>query len=231
MKLALDFSSKPAPKAKKTAGKQGTVKVDFRPMVFMRDRTHTYLWLRDGYKYGHFLTMDSGSIAVVSVDIVQVVDEPEIKADKKAGIKAKPAVTHDAYRVYEDREHFWDLTPHKYDLLKAVRSYHESTLRRTPEAEREMRQLLGIPLDAPADARVTGQGEIDKQPRAERKREPKAEKAPAGYTLQELCAELKLDPTEARKALRAAKVEKPGGRWEWPNAEAAAKVRSVLEAL
>ena len=68
------------------------------------------------------------------------------------------------------------------------------------------------------------------KPEKRSKKPASAPKDPAGYTLQALCAELKLDPTEVRKALRAAKVEKPGARWEWPNAEAAAAVRAVLEA-
>jgi hypothetical protein len=235
MKLHLDFSTKPVAAAKKAARRSAeatatTIRVNFRPLVYLRHRTHSYLWLRDGYKYGYFLNMDSGVIRVDAVDIVAETVTPEVKADKKAGIKAQPAVTRDVYRVYEDRETFYDLQTYAYDFVKAVRKFHESTLRRTPEAEREMRQVLGIPLDTHLDdPRISGQGELEKAPRAERKAKASGEpKAAAGFTLQELCAELKLDPTEARKTMRGAKIEKPGARWEWATRADAAAVITLL---
>lgn len=221
MKIALDFTPKSGTK----------VHLDFRPTVYLRDRTHTYLWLRDGYKFGYFLTMDTGMVTVAKVDIIEEILEPEVKADKKRGIAARPAKIAESYRIWMDRETSFDLVPYKYDFVKAVRLYHESTLRRTPEAEREMRQVLGMPLDTNLDdLRITGQGEVEVKPRERKPREQREPKEAAGYTLQELCAELKLDPTEARKALRAAKVEKPGARWEWATKEAATAVRAVLEA-
>lgn len=204
--------------------KPAKLRLDFRPTVYMRDRTHTYLWLRDGYKFGYFLTMDSGSITVSRVDIIEIIDEPEVKADKKLKITAKAAVVHEAYRVFESHENFWDLVPYDYDMLRAVQKYHSSPLGRSVAAEREMRTILGLP---PLAESIT---DADLSPAAKSPKVPSEPRASAGYTLQELCAELKLDPTEARKALRAAKIEKPGSRWEWPNAEAAAAVRAVLEA-
>lgn len=230
MKLHLDFS---APKARKALTKgtkpETTVRVEFRPTVYMRDRTHTYLWLRDGYKFGYFLTMDSGMITVAKVDIVEETVTPEVKADKKLKIAHKPAVIREVYRTWSDRETAYDLTPHKYDFLKAVAKYHESTLRRTPEAEREMRGFLGLPLDANLDdPRITGQGEVDLKPRERKPREQREPKTAAGFTLQELCAELKLEPSEARKTLRGAKIEKPGARWEWASRSDAASVITAL---
>ena len=62
-------------------------------MVYMRDRTHTYLWLRDGRAYGYFLTMDTGSITVEKVDIITEYDR-----DEKNKIIAERKV----YRVYQD---------------------------------------------------------------------------------------------------------------------------------
>ncbi len=59
-------------------------------------------------------------------------------------------------------------------------------------------------------------------------------------TLKQLCAELKVDPREARERLRLAvrdakknpelaKSHKPGRAWEWPKGSAALKeVRSAL---
>lgn len=250
-KIEVDFSE-PAPTPPTKKGRKVTVvfpvaapAAPVEPTkVYMRDRTHTYLWLRDGHKYGYFLTMDSGTIEVARVDMVTEVIEPEVKADKKAKIAAKPAVTKDVYRVWADRETTWDLVPHAYDFKKAVEKYHTSLLGRTAAAEREMRAILGLAqLDADvADDTVIGEppkpvagttGAVKglREPRAERQpREPKPERV-KGYTLQELCAELKKDPTEARKALRGAKVEKPGAQWEWPNAEAAAAARKVIAAV
>lgn len=224
-------TKKPArkPLPKPAAGAK-TVRVDLRSNVYMRNRTHTYLWLRDGYKFGYFLSMDSGKIEVVKVDIVTETLEP--------ATKTKPAVTRDVYRVWENREITWDLVPHPYDFRKAVEKYHTSTVGRTAAAEREMRSILGLPqladdvTDEDLQPEQSERQERAAKPAKERAARPaKAEKGPGGYTLQELCAELKKDPTEARKALRAAKVEKPGGRWEWPNVEAAAAVRAILEKI
>lgn len=244
-KLEVDFAQESAP-----ALKSRKLRVDFTPpavgptKVYMRDRTHSYLWLRDGHKYGYFLTMDSGTIEVARVDMVTEVIEPEVKADRKAKIQAKPAVTKDVYRVWADRQTTWDLEPKAYDFQKALEKYHSSLIGRTAAAEREMRSLLGLPQLAADIADDTVIGEQPKPvtpstgavkglraPRAERKpKEPRAERV-KGYTLQELCTELKKDPTEARKALRGAKVEKPGAQWEWPSAEAAAAARKVIAAI
>jgi len=207
-KIKLDFTPvKPAPKT-------GKIKLDFRPLVFMRDRTHSYLWLRDGRSYGYFLTMDSGTIEVVKLDI-----ETIYQRDDKNKIIGETKV----YRVYETKEKFYDLEPHNYDFRKALEKYHTSFMGRSNKAEQEMRILLGLePLATLAD-----DGDISPKPRAERT--PKGEsKAPAGYSLATLCAELKMDPSEARKILRGKKIEKPGGKWEWANAEAAAHIRTAL---
>lgn len=46
-------------------------------------------------------------------------------------------------------------------------------------------------------------------------------------TLADLCAELKIEPRDARKTLRN-KVEKPDAGWAWP-ADEAAKIRTILK--
>lgn len=50
-----------------------------------------------------------------------------------------------------------------------------------------------------------------------------------GYTIQELCKEIGIEPTEARKILRAQKVQKPGGRWAWADKKAAAPIKKIIE--
>lgn len=102
-----------------------------------------------------------------------------------------------------------DLTPFPYDVLKAARVYMDSTLTKTPEALAELEALSG---DTP---RVTPQPAAPKPAKAV----PVAKGG--GYSLADLCKEAGIDPGEARQRLRKAKVQKPGGRWEWPNAEAA----------
>ncbi len=57
-------------------------------------------------------------------------------------------------------------------------------------------------------------------------------KAPAAgvVTLKELCRELKIEPREARKALREAKTKRLGKLWEWPQGSEK-EGRTVLEKL
>jgi hypothetical protein len=200
---------------KKKRAKKQKIVVDFTPTatrVFMRRRTHTYLHLRDEDAEGLFLTMDSGTLSVVRLPIV--IGEH-----------------HSVYRVWFNREDYEDLEPFAYDFVEAVRKYHTSLLGRTAGAEREMRAILGLPeleesvTDADLAAKPVERKRSRKEPSVA------SEKPAGGYTLQALCAELGIDPTDARKHLRQQKVEKPGGRWEWASAEAAAPVRTLLEAM
>lgn len=58
---------------------------------------------------------------------------------------------------------------------------------------------------------------------------PKAEAIPGGIPLKKLCADVDIDPKDARRCLRAKKVEKPGGRWEW-TPERAEEIKVILRA-
>lgn len=176
------------------------MKINFRPTVYMRDRTHTYLWIRDEDYEGLFLTMDSGSITLERIPLTG------LKDDK-------------IYTVYQDSKTTWELTPYRYDFLKALDKYHTSLLARTDEAEAEMAALLGV---APRPQVVTH------QPKPMRAAGAHPEPLGRGYSLSQLCLELKMDPGEARQRLRKTKVQKPGGSWSWPNAEAALSVRKLL---
>jgi len=96
--------------------------LDFSPPVprcYVRDKTHTYIWLRDLKNVGLFLTMDSGSIEVV-------------KARLEEG----------KYRVNGHKEDL--LIPIQYDLLEAIKIYHFSTLEKSVSAKKEIGQLLGL---------------------------------------------------------------------------------------
>lgn len=192
------------------------MKINFRPTVYMRNKTHTYLWIRDGRNYGLFLTMDSGDISLEKVPREDGPDGP-------------------VYRVYESKQEVWELEATAYDFLKAVTKYHSSLLQRSRSAEREMRNLLGLPPlgdnedlsppDRPDRPKKDPSGASGKPAKVVR---PVKEPSAGGYSLAQLCSDLKIDPSEARKTLRSKKIEKPGARWEWANAEAASGVRKAL---
>lgn len=174
--------------------------LDFSPPVprcYVRDKTHTYIWLRDKGNVGVFLTMDSGVIEVV---------------------KARLQEGH--YHVNGHKED--QLYPIQHDLLEAVKIYHFSTLSKTPAAQREIGNLLGLDtsgiIEDPAGAEV-------KKPVTEKKE--KTASTGGTFSLAELCAELGIEPSVARKKLRG-KVEKPGGRWEWPTQGELDVVRGYL---
>lgn len=192
---------------------RNSLQLEFRPHVYMRDKTHSYLWIEDRDNQGVFLTLESGSIEVVYL--------------------SRP---NGPYYVFDPRtREWWELTvaPEKsQDFLKAVRSYWTSQLTRSEEAERIMTRLLGIPEGtSPTRKSYTAapqNQEFPKPVRKERAAKPqKGPKAAAGYTLTDLCQELGIGASEARKRLRGV-VEKPGSKWEWPTKEAAAGAISAL---
>lgn len=105
-------------------------------------------------------------------------------------------------------------------LAEAVEVFEKSVLPKTPEAAREICRLLGKPVKE-REATVVRQ-EASARPAP-------AAKPVAGYSLAKLCEELKIDPFEARKALRAAKAKKPGGRWEWATKDDAKDAIEILK--
>lgn len=183
--MKLDFSKARPP-----------IRVNFRPCIYLRDRTHSYLWLRDIGEYGYFLTMDSGMIEVVKLEIIN-----------------------GSYRLYENKQSYWDLEPSQpYPLEKAVRMYFESTLNRTESAQEEMLNILG--LSVPKRSVMRPQNKPTK---------PVVTTVVTGAnkSLSELCHEVGISPSDARKKLRG-KIEKPGSRWEWSNGEEISRVLSIL---
>lgn len=105
------------------------------------------------------------------------------------------------------------LEPIQYDLRKAIEVYAKSTLEKTPAARREIARIMGQEVEE----------EVEKAPQ-----EPRGVRSEgAAVSLAELCAELGLEPSAARKKLRG-KVEKPGSRWEWTNPEDIERVKGYL---
>lgn len=177
------------------------MEINFRPIVYMRDRTHTYLWLRDLGGCGQFLTMESGVIERVSLTL-------------SGGVYH---VTHNDAR--------WELTPHPYDPIQAFKKYRDSFLERSEAAATELSVVLSL---EPGPKPVRNQ--VEKPVAISTKPEKKARNSPigGGYTLAQMCQELGIDPSDARKMLRNKKIEKPQGKWEWTNPEAAESVRKAL---
>lgn len=165
--------------------------IDFTPPLprcYLREKTHTYIWLRDKAQVGTFLTMESGIIEVVKVPLV----------DGK-------------YRVMRSKDGL--LEPINYDLRKAIEVYAGSTLEKTPAAQREIARIMGE--------------EVDEEPEESPPEPRTATKTGSAVSLAELCAELGLEPTVARKKLRG-KIEKPGARWEWTDETEIERVRGYL---
>jgi len=176
------------------------MELNFRPVVYMRDRTHTYLWLRDENGKGVFLTMESGVIEVVKLNLAD-----------------------EAYHVIHADVH-WQLTPHPYDPILAFKKYHDSLLVKSEQATEELAAILSLEPGPKPTKKV-----VEKLANPTTFNKAKKERISGGYSLAELCKELGIDPSEARKALRNKKVEKPSGKWEWPNREAAEAVRKALK--
>lgn len=149
-----------------------TVVVDFSPRVFMKDKTHSYLFLREVKGKGLFLTMIDAAIEVVRVDknseglyVIQERNEGQVK---------DPAVKFLNY----------PLEPYPRDLLHAARVYWDSTLSKSAAAERELRLILGLTPSA-----------VSPSDKADKVRS-------GATSLADLCLELGLEPSKGRKLLR-----------------------------
>lgn len=148
------------------------VRVDFSPRVFMKDRTHSYLLLREQRGKGLFLTMEAGTIEVVKV----------------------PQDDQGEYFIQERNEGMVDdkevkfinypLVPYPRDLSQAARVYWESTLPKSAAADRELRLILGIAASevSPSDR--------DDQPHS------------GATSLASICLELGIEASRGRKLLR-----------------------------
>lgn len=174
--------------------------LDFHQRTYMRDGTHSYLWLRDEEFEGVFLTMDSGEIEVVKV----------------------PRDGEGQYRVAWGAGKVSVLTPYEPDNFeRALWIYARSTLSKSEDAQHELSSWLG--------------GNVPKPPRRKLKRaatesapkSPRPSVATGGLSLQDICQELGIEPSEARKALRK-QFQKPGSSWAWATREAAEPVINFL---
>lgn len=92
------------------------------------------------------------------------------------------------------------------------------------EIDWEKRQLLKenpIVVKAPTP---TG-----RKPRERKRAETRGKEPSPDYTLADLCGEIGMDPSKARKLLRAKGKKPSDGAWKWPNKEAAKSIRRFLK--
>lgn len=71
------------------------------------------------------------------------------------------------------------------------------------------------------------------EPKAKVKKEttskPKRASTGTAISLKDICDELKVDPTKARRVLRKSDIDKPGGNWEWEDPQVIAKIKALLK--
>jgi hypothetical protein len=105
------------------------MKIDFTHRLYLC-RTHSYILVRQGNKYGHFLTMASGSIEMVKI--------------LKDGSHYRISKRNEGEDVKEHSWVSWDLVPYPGSLDKAIEIYRRSTLARTAGARDAINELLGV---------------------------------------------------------------------------------------
>lgn len=88
--------------------------------------------------------------------------------------------------------------------------------------KRQLRKEEPIIVKAPA----TTERKLKRKERAEIRRR---EKEPStDYTLADLCGEIGMNPSKARKLLRAKGKKPPEGTWKWPSKEDARSIKRFL---
>lgn len=97
----------------------------------------------------------------------------------------------------------------------------------TKEDLKEVKEKFGLTDLAhqpkPSEKAITKRAPGESLP----ERAPRAEPIANGVPLKKICSEVDIDPKDARRALRSAKIDKPGGRWEWPK-EDVDRIKQVL---
>lgn len=100
---------------------------------------------------------------------------------------------------------------------------YESTVSVGREIEWEKRQLRS------EEPIVVKSPQVISKPRTRSKRATQAKQEPVGYTLKDLCSELRISPAVARKTLRSKGMTAPEGGWRWSSLEAAKGIKEILE--
>jgi hypothetical protein len=137
---------------------------------------------------------------------------------------------------YSDAEEEWELPVPYPEYARKINQYHFGV---HPDVSSRARAAQGKPPLSEEEMIAAGLNRnpnliVKPEPepkRAETKRE-RGQRAPRkreGVTLAEICAPLKIDPHDARAALRSAKTKKPDAGWVWPSAKDAPDIKKLVE--
>lgn len=196
-------AAKPAPKKAPTK-KPRTVSIPAAPQILFLDRNRrVFILLDETEGSARYLARLDEEIKVVTLK------KGEPVRDDKGTARPETHCTDDL-RPYPEG-----------NATQALKSFWASRLPKSNAAIRELCRLLDMPVPEVAP-------EVKARRKAAGERLKAAKPARVGFTIQQLCEKLKIEPSDARKALRKAKVEKPEAGWVWPTeAEAMAVWKSV----
>lgn len=157
-----------------------------------------------------------------------------ISSDPQSSVGLEDIMEHE----YDKEEKKWKL-PHPYDqYASSIARYSQGTHTQINSRTRESQGKP--PLD---DDTLIALGVKKKQPRDDyrehKRKEPKPvkeRKAPKRdlsgmIDLAAICKPLKIEPREARQALRKSKAQKPDAGWVWPEKEKAEVTKMVEKAI
>jgi hypothetical protein len=149
-------------------------------------------------------------------------------------ISTDPQSTHTLEQLmeyeYKKAEKEWQHDAVWTEYAERIRSFH---IGRHPDVNNPIRAAKGLPpaTDEEVVARGKKPAEGGRIAREEKK-QPKAKPSREGVTtLQAVCAALKIEPKEARTALRKAAIPKPAGGWQWSDAQAVPDIKALVDKL
>lgn len=158
-----------------------------------RDRTYSYLLVRSGEKYNHYLRLHEGLI-----EVVRFHKEAELVQNLVPYNKYSLRHAAEVYSVSH--------LPKTDQALQVLDVILKST------DDDQMNFLLDIPPEK-AD-RKPRKSKLEKSTKEERQKE-KANTV----TLEKLAVQLSTTPSRIRAAFRRHNTPKPGARWEWKKSE------------
>jgi hypothetical protein len=148
-------------------------------------------------------------------------------------ISTDPQSTHTLEQLmeyeYKKTEKEWQHDAVWTEYAERIRSFH---IGRHPDVNNSIRAANGLPKAS--DEEVVAKG-VRKEPAEPAKRAAPERKSKPSHegvtTLQAICASLKIEPKEARTALRKANVAKPDGGWQWSDAQAVPDIKALVDKL
>jgi hypothetical protein len=149
--------------------------------------------------------------ALIGDDDYKEINDQVIKTDRGIKIKSKHLIEVMNHK-YSPEEKAWELPKPYPRMIKLFRGEAYS---------KEEDGALPIPKKAVMPTRVD-------KPVKEKK--PRAAKPDGLITIQDICAEMKVEPSKARAALRKSNTPKPDHGWAW-DAKGAEAIRKILKGV